>query len=521
MNKLITLFLLITLIGCDVSDIPKNPNRITIAVSSDITTLDPVTTMLMQNYIVADLAYERLISFEVKDGLPTGKFSPELASSWNRSPNGLVWTFNLNPNHHFDNGTEVTSEAVKFTFDRAKGIGMSPGQALFWLQKVNAIDKYTVEFHLNQPLPFFLSMMALVPSSIVNPDIMRHEIDGDFGSKWLSENSAGSGPYKVRSFTRRQQVNLEINPYSTIKAAYFSEVILNVVKDTTSQLIQIEKGDADIIDPVAHESLAWLKGKRGISLLKGPSPIVQLLHMNNEKYPFHDIRVRKAISLGIDRQNIIDSIYKGRASIISGAIPNGIPGFDPNIDKPDYNPKKAKALLSEAGIPENLPLTITVISNGSVPPSALALQSYLIDMGFDTSIEQIAPSARGKILKGDFDMTIQAISMDFPDPWIIFNFAFNSETIGYGNFSRYRNIEVDQIIKKADSILDHSDRIEQYRIAHKMVMNDNPTIILYQVDRTIAFQKNIKGLLYNFSQPLTYNVEDLRRVSISNMEKNQ
>ena len=98
--------------GCDVSDIPADPRRVTMAVSRDISTLDPAATFVISNQLAINLAYEKLVVAEVADGKPTGRFLGQLAERWTSSDDGLQWTFYLHPGHRFDDGSEVTAEAL-------------------------------------------------------------------------------------------------------------------------------------------------------------------------------------------------------------------------------------------------------------------------------------------------------------------------------------------------------------------------------------------------------------------------
>ena len=510
--QILAFFLSAAMIGCDVSGIPKEPRRITVAIPMDITTLDPATTFIVVNHTPANLAYERLVDFVVKDGRHTGEILGGLAKSWQSSNDGMEWTFTLNSGHRFDDGAEVTAEAVKFTFDRVRAMGLGPAQALWWMGDIKAIDRYAVQFQLKQPVPFFLKILALAPAGIINPQVMRHEINGDMAGGWLAENTAGSGPYRVARFARRERVVLEPNPFAKSPPQYFTEVNLAVIKDDTVRAIQLAKGDVDIMDPVSLHMIPWLKAQPNILYTSGLSPSVTFLHMNNERPPFTDPRVRQAVAQAIDRDLIIRSIFKGTAEIIRGALPAGVPGHDPDLSQPPYDLVAARALLVEAGVAPGAPITFTVVGDGNTPSAlAIALRNNLTDLGFAVAIEQVAAASRVRILKGDYDVTLQTISLDFPDPWIVFNFVYNSAMIGAANMPRYANEQVDALLAQADGILDEDARVELYQKAQRLVMADMPTVPLFQIRRTVAVRSDARGLDYNFSQPFFYNFQSMRR----------
>ena len=202
------------LVACDVSDIARDPKRITMAVSRDITSLDPALTFITANQLAMNLAYEKLVVAEVVDGKPTGGMMGQLAESWDVSADGLTWTFFLRQGHRFDDGSEVTAEAVKFSFERTLKLKAPPSQFLFFLRSVEAVATHEVRFTLRTPIPFFLQVLAVPTASIVNPRVLSQANGSDLGSRWLSTHTAGSGLYRVERFEMGQQVTLKLNPHA-------------------------------------------------------------------------------------------------------------------------------------------------------------------------------------------------------------------------------------------------------------------------------------------------------------------
>lgn len=114
-------------------------------------------------------------------------------------------------------------------------------------------------------------------------------------------------------------------------------------------------------------------------------------------------------------------------------------------------------------------------------------------------------------MKGDFDLTLRTINLDFPDPSIVFNFVFDSEMIGGANFARYRNREVDQLIGRADRSLDSAERTALYQQAQRRVMADLPTVPLFQYDWQRVERRELQGIRYNFAQPTFFNSASMTR----------
>ncbi|MBL0151037.1 MAG: hypothetical protein IPP87_21175, partial [Ideonella sp.] len=374
---------------------------------------------------------------------------------------------------------------------------------------------HEVRFTLRTPVPFFLEVLAVPTASIVNPKVLAKANGADIGSRWLSTQTAGSGPYRVSRFEKGQRVTLTPNPHANRQPAYFTEVNFMTVKDDATRVIQLAKGAIDIVDPVSGASDAWVAARPGVDVVTGPSPTVAFLHMNNERPLFRDVRVRRAVSLAIDRELIGKAIYQGRASLLHGVLPAGVPGHDAQLPKPVHDPEAARALLREAGVAPGTPVKFTVVGDGSgVSPLALAISAQLEAVGLKVVIERISTAARTKIMKGDFDITTQSINLDFPDPSIVFNFVYNSATIGGANFPRYRNASVDKLIGQADRTLDREARAALYQQAQRIVLDEMPTIVLFQLDWQRAIGSDIQGVNYNFSQPTFYNFESMRRVGV-------
>ena len=500
------------LAACDVSGIRSDPHRVTMAVSREITTLDPAATFVVSNQLAINQLYEKLVVAEMADGRPTGRIVGQLAERWSSSDDGLQWTFHLRRGHHFDDGSEVTADAVKFSFDRTIALKAPPAQFLFFLRRVEVIGPYEIRFVLRMPVAFLLQVLSVPTASIVNPSVANRTPGDPLGARWLATNSAGSGPYRVERFVRGQQVVLRSNPHAATPPSYFREVNFLIVKDDATRAIQLSKGALDIVDPVPGNVDGWLANRAGVRVVNGPSPMITFLHMNNDRPLFKDIRVRQAISLAIDRERIGRALHRGRARLLHGVLPEGIPGHDSTLALPRYDPEAARRLLNEAGVKPGTRLVFTVVGDGaSTSPLSVAIRSQLAEVGIDAVIERISTAARTKVMKGDFDLTLQSINLDFPDPSIVFNFVYNSAMIGGGNFARYRNPEMDQLIGRADRELDPEQRISLYRRAQEIAVEQVPTIVLYQLDWSRAQRSDLAGINYNFAQPTFYNFESMRR----------
>lgn len=495
--------------GC-APTLKRDPRQLVISLPSDITTLDGATTFLLPNQIAPNLCYQRLLKAQVIDGQTAG-VEGDLASAWELAPDRSSMTFHLRAGEKFDDGSEVTANAMIFTIERILKRKFPSAQALFWYEKAEAPDPLTLHIKLRAFAPFVPHLLTAPGLGVVNPNVTAQAQDDDLGSAWLREHTAGSGPYRVKRIALREEVALEPNPHFPGTQPYFNDIRLRTVKDSTVRMIELDKGDVDVLEAVANFEKDWLRQRPGVELISAPAPIVLFLHLNNERPMFRDPRVRRAISLAIDRETIIKSILRGAARRISGVLPPGIPGHDPTLPLLAFDPAAAKKLAQEAGIVRGTPVTLTVVGDGGGPSATqLALREAMVSVGFDVSIKQIAASARSQIFKGDFDATTQSISLDFPDPWIVFNFVYSTAMIGAANMSRYRSTAVDKLLSQADAA-DGDVRADLYKQAQRIVYDELPTIPLFQTSWTIAARRSLGEVPYNFSTPMMIAADRLKR----------
>ncbi len=504
----------LTLLSCEQERTSQIAQKtLVIGKASGLSTIDPGATVMVQNFGPIALSYERLLGFVVEDGIPTGEVEGELAESWHSEAGGQDWVFTLKNGHRFDDGTPVTAEAVRFSFMRTIQMGLGTAQALMGLQSVDVLSDNTVRFRLSAPSPIFPLILALPPMVVINPAIMAYERNDDFASAWLSEHTAGSGPYRVTTWERGQRIVLKPNPYAITSPRFFEKIVMKAIKDDASRRLQLERGDLDIFEGVSPDMADRLKNIKDITLFERPMPLLVALAMNTRRAPFTDKRVRKAISLAIDRSAIAEGVVHGHASLVHGVLPVGIPGYDPSIPIATRNLNSARTLLKEAGVVQGTSFTLSYVpSSASGNATALAIQSQLADLGLEVKLETLAPSAFSKVLQGDFDLTLSSWFADFPDPWPLMQFAYHSRNAGEGyNLSRFTNAEVDRLLSRAENTMDVANRTALYSKVQDIVVQETPMVNLFAAHGLLAYRSDLQGLNYNAWQPGIYNVWDMYR----------
>lgn len=489
------------------------PSTLVIGKSGDIATMDPGVTAQSGDFAPIGLAYERLLRYVMRDGRPTGELEGELAERWALDTDGRNWVFDLRPGHRFDDGSEVTAEAVRFSFERCLRLGLGAAQALGGLEGVDVQGRYRACFRMASSMPIFPLILALAPMAIINPRVMRHARDGDFARAWLSDHSAGSGPYRVTGWLRGQRVTLKANPFAAVKPRAFERVVIKVVKDEAAYRTQLRKGDIDIFESVAPDAVDQVSALGDVRIIAQPMPLVVALVPNNQRKPLDNVLVRRALAHAVDARAIARTIVHGRASLVHGVLPEGVPGQDGSIALIEHDVAKARRLLSEAGVAAGLELTLSYAqTSASSDTAALAIQSQLGEAGIVLRLEVLAPSAMSKVRGGDFDLSIGSWYADFPDPWPIMKFAYHSANIGEGlNLSRYANPAVDRLLNMAEGMMDQARRIRLYQDAQRIIVADQPMINLFSLHGLMACRTDIEGFDYSFWQPGIYNAAAMTR----------
>ena len=485
---------------------------LTVAIPADVETLDPAITMDNAAWKITYPAYERLVGFKGE----TLELQPELATSWAPSADGRTWTFTLTKGHKFSDGTPVDANAVKFSFDRVLKVNKGPAGNFTEVASIEAPSPTEVRFTLKEPFTAFVSKLATNGASIVNPKVMDHEQSGDLGQAYLSDHTMGSGPYELQQHIKGQSLTLVSNKNYTGAIPAISKAIFQVVADSSAQRLQLEKGDIDIAEGITTDQIAALAGKAGVTVVKKPSFLVDYLYMNVGKgaVSLKTTQVRQAISYAIDYEGIIQASQKNNAVQMRGPIPQGMIGHDDSLLQYDYNPAKAKQLLSSAGVGTVAPLTLLYSDHQAWWPSeALAIQANLQEVGIQITLNKVDYATERALLdQGKFDLALGVWSPDYADPYMFMNFWFDSQFGGLaGNRAFYSNSQVDQTLRQAATLTDQAKRLELYNQVQKTVVNDPPYVYLYQRDYLLPMRSSVSGFVYNPMLEGIYNLAGMKK----------
>ncbi|MBE3090082.1 MAG: ABC transporter substrate-binding protein [Actinobacteria bacterium] len=383
-------------------------------------TNDPgVSFEVLPNAIVQNI-YAKLVSVVVKDK----QFItvPGLAESWEVAPDGKTWTFHLRKGLVFADGDPLKADAVVYSFQRVLKLQKSP----CWLfsdvlglteESITAPDDYTVKIVTNgAPSNVVLTMVGNTLSGVLNPRIVKeHEVDGDMGQAWLTDHSAGAGPYVLEEWDRKIKVVLKANENYWRGAPKIKTVILQDIPEPTDQLLLLKKGDIDIAWDLTAEQANSLKGSPDVSIVTTPGQSDEYVGMNAGWGPFKDVRVRQAVKYAIDYNAIIDKVMTGFAINNQQFLPVGYFGYVEN--NPYYQDiEKAKTLMAEAGYADGFDVELVTNTTEDRKTEAVVVQENLAKIGIRATINLMQASQMyAKFREQGLQMIIAGWGVDYPD----------------------------------------------------------------------------------------------------------
>jgi peptide/nickel transport system substrate-binding protein len=456
-----------------------NPDVFNFATNQDIPHLDPHGTAANTSFRVTYMLYDRLVTY---DGTDT-EVKPQLAEKWDISEDGLTYTFHLNKEAKFHDGTPVTAEAVKYSFTRAMEVGKSAaGQFAGVINKdsFEIVDDQTIKIKLIKPFAPFIKTLGTVYANIVNPKLAEHN-GKDLGQTYLADKDMGSGPFVLGSWDRGQTLVLKANENYWGEAPKLKTVNIKIVNEPSTARLMLEKGEIDQIDDtmLSPDVMKQMEGTEGIEIVKSPGYQIDDIAINTEKKPLNNVKVRQALAHAVNYDSINNDILLGAGKRIGGIIPEGMFGYNPDQTMYDFDLEKSKALLKEAGLEKGFDLEILISENNEVRKNiAVMLQSDFKKIGINLKIKTLAwPTFLETVTSGGHQLSLAAWTPDYADPdYNLWYFAHSSSKGPGFNLAFYENKKVDDLLVEGRKTVDEGRREEIYKEVQKIMSDEVPYI---------------------------------------------
>ncbi|MCT2537094.1 ABC transporter substrate-binding protein [Aquibacillus koreensis] len=479
-----------------------NADVFNFATNQDIPHLDPHGSAANTSFRVTYMMYDRLVTYEGTSTEP----QPMLAKEWDISDDGLEYTFYLEEEATFHDGSPVTADAVAYSYTRAIELGKSAAgifnKVLDPETSFEVIDEHTIKIKLKKPFAPFISTLGTVFGNILNPNLEENHGD-DYGESFLAETEVGSGPYILESWDRGETLVLKANPDYWGEAPTMETVNIRFVSEPSTARLMLEKGEIDLIDNtmISPEVLGQMEGTEGLNIQKSTGYQIDYMPMNIESGVLSDVLVRQAIAHSINYDALLESVYLGEAERIGGAVPAGMFGYNPDAKLYDYDLDKAKALLEEGGYEEGeINLEIAISEDNEVRSNtALLLQSDLSKVGINLEIKTYAwPTFLDLVTNGEHDFGLVSWTPDYPDPDYNLWYFGHSDSKGPGfNLAFYENSDVDALLEEARSNTDEALRAENYEEIQNVMAEEVPYIFVAQPNLQAPVRDWVQGYELN------------------------
>ena len=489
------------------------------AAFDDIISLDPAEAFEISAGELMGNCYERLLRYDVSD---PSKLLPDLATTWKVSADGMTYSFDLRPGMRFASGNPLTAEDVVFSLQRAVLLDKTPAFILtqFGLNKGNVAAKVRQTGPLGlsietdkayAPTLVYNCLTANVASIVDKKLVMSKEAAGDMGAAWLKTNYAGSGPLKIREWRANELITLERNDNYHGAKSKLARVIYRHVKESATQRLLLEKGDADIARNLSPQDLAALAANKDVKTTATPKGTVYYFSLNQKNPILAKPEVREAFKWLVDYSAIGDTIIKNIGVVHQNFRPIGLLGASKeNPYKLDVG--KAKALLAKAGHPNGFKVTIDMRTIQPVQGITEAVQQTLKQAGIE--LEVLPGDGKQTLTKyraRTHDIYIGQWGADYWDPHTNADtFARNPDN---GDEPKtkplaWRNAwDIPEMTKKADAAAlerDGAKRAKMYQEIQADFRKSSPFVMLYQQTEVAAYRANVDGLRIGPTSDSTY-----------------
>ncbi|NGM18460.1 ABC transporter substrate-binding protein [Roseomonas stagni] len=476
-------------------------------VGAQITSADPHFHNISPNNAFASMVFDNLLETDAN-----ARLVPMLAEGW-RAVGEDVWEFKLRRGVRFHNGNDFTAEDVAFTLERIPQVLNSPGSFRTYTQAIRGVeivDSHTIRFRTNGPAP-------LVPTDLAQVPMLDRETHGGVTTEAFNTGRAtiGTGPFRLQHFRSGDRAELVRNDDYWGRRPAFATVDYRMITNDAGRTAALLAGDVDLIDQVPTPDIDRLRRNDRLLLSEidamryiyfaldhmrtGPSPFIT----DNDgrpldRNPLKDVRVRRALSLAVDRAAIVSRVMEGAATATVQVMPPGAIGFVPDLPVPRADADTARSLLAEAGYPNGFRLTVHG-PNDRYPNDARIVQAVSqmwTRIGVRTQVD-VAPYASfiARASRQEFSAFLVSWGSSTGEPMAGLRSvaATYDQARGTGavNRGRYSNPEFDAQLARAARELDDAKREAMLQEATRMLIADVGIISTHLQKNVWAMRRGI------------------------------
>ena len=463
-----------------------------LATSANPSRLNPILATDSASGEISGYIFNGLVKYDKDSSTIIG----ELAESFHYE-NDTTLIFKLRKNVTWHDGASFTSKDVLFTYHSLISPKVvSPYSAGFrFVESVEALDDYTIKVVYKKPYFKALEtwMMGIIPEHILKSE--ENLMNAKFNT-----NPIGTGPYKLFQLEHSKNIILVANENYFEHRPKIDKISFHVIADPVTRFLMLKSSALDVgsIEPMAYERQLKPDFFDNFNIYEDISRSYTYLGLNLRLKKFQDPRVREALSLAIDREELVKILFFKHAQVCSGPFHPTTSAFNPNIKAPIQNIKKAKELLNAAGYNKDNPFSFEIVTSNSSsirPYAAQILQHQLKKAGVIVELRVMEWQAflNMVVFPHQFDSVLLGWGLSpTPDPYMFWH--SDSDKKGGFNLVGYKNKKMDKMIEESQTMINRKELSKVWQEMFKMIVEDNPYLFLYIPNSITAVDKNIKNI---------------------------
>jgi peptide/nickel transport system substrate-binding protein len=415
---------------------------------------------------------------------------PQLATGYKVSSDKKTYTFTLRQGVKFSNGKTMTSADVKFSLDQNTKAAKGWGFINTAIKSVTTPSPQTVAVHLKYPWAPLLADLSIFANGIV-PANYGGETETQFYN-----HPVGTGPFKWAFWHKGSALKLVRNPlYWEQGKPYLNSITWTDVPNDNTRQLQLKGGQAQIDQFPAWSTVANLKATQNVAMHLFNSTQTNYMSFNEQRKPFQDVHVRRAISLAINRNALVKAVLFGNGKPANSLFPPQVPFYQAATPGLQYNPAAAKQEMAKSSVPHGFSTTLVIpAGNSDYLTISTIVQSELKPLGIKVKIQQLDPNtenAQTQSLK--YDMTLTLWTMDIADPDELATFAVDPKSGAQSFFTAYNNPQVVKATHQAEQTLAVAKRQQLYNFVQSQSAQDAFMAFLYYSPYPYAATSNVHG----------------------------
>jgi peptide/nickel transport system substrate-binding protein len=431
---------------------------------------------------------------------------PCIAESWEWSADRKSIVYKIRKGVKFHDGSELKAHDVAYSMNRVpKTTTIGPFlMGMLNFERAEAIDDYTVKVYFSQPSPMGAKLLAMREiSTVLNSKLVEEHVtkDDPVAEKWLGQNSAGSGPYIIESWTPGSEIVLRANPNYWAGKPPTDKIVLRYIPSPSDRVMLVERGALDIVDTfIPRRELPRLEKNPEIRVYKHAAPTFIMLHINHRLgEPWTDKNFRKALAYAIPYETIIEKVYYGYAIQQKSPVSIGLETYTDEFWTYEYNLEKAREYLDKTKWAGGVTVECVYKEEVEMERDLMTwIQSSWSQIGVNMELRPLPSAALSDLrVKGEAPPHIWESNPFVKDPFYELYWWYHSHDVGVWPLTIfYSNPTVDKLIEDNINEMDPSKRLAASRECQRIIVDDVACFFLLHPMFVIVARKNIKGLAY-------------------------